>query len=543
MAIVFKPSTSTVSQQPSDNTGSKYRILTIFESTIQLDELAIISDETADSKKHKIEDVAGTEFPLIKINDYLFNRKEITSMSIDVTNFLPKITLTVNLIDQVFLVREMPKDGDIISLAIRSKSDILKIIRNDYVITGVHVAVTSTDVKAPTIITFYGELFVPGLKSQANDFSFLGTSFEALQDFAKRYGLGFATNEENTDDKQVWLKANVAADIYANDIVNRAWKDPTSFYTCWIDLYYNLNFINVNKQLLSTEDEIDPAALINNIDKAWTFGEKNKPEETIPMLKLFSNYAKFKNTSFYISAWQPINRASEITFYVGTSMICELFEHNKNIYENPKTNENKNYWAVKEEPIYDEAKTLAYILLRGRASGKVPTDIAKTLPPDESNTYSAKAHNSFKDLYEKHPWLGTQYTVSNPDADHSQWDGNHHRQYQRAKGHNLINLKELDKLNIHIEVYGNNFNIIKGDKIPVLLFRTNTFENIMVSAETGPHSYLDFFYSGWYYVKGFTINWENNSRPSISSQFSQEFVLTRREWPTPILVEPIKSKI
>ena len=519
-------STGKKEEQQTINEESVSRIRVLFEKTIQLDELSIRGEKTKSNQR--AEDSISLEFPLIKINNYTLNKTEISSVTIDSTNFLPTITLNVLFGNQEFLAREMPKDGDIISIAIRNRSDLLKIIRNDYVITGVHVLPNTTQRKSPVSMTFFGELFVPGLKSQKNDFSYVGTSFGALMDFAKRYGLGFATNEDDTDDRQIWLKANTTGDIYVNNVISRAWKDDSSFYSAWIDVYYNLNFVNVNKQLMSAESQVDIAVLLDNLDKNYTYGAKTGEEDTNLTVKVFSNFTQALNTSFYIKSWRPLNRSSAITFQIGTKMTCEMFEHTANVYINPDTSK---YWDIPVEPTYDRDKAKKMMLLRGRA----------TYVRDKDNPDLERANYPFVDLYEKFPWLGIQYTITNSNEDNKQWDGNHHKHYQLARVKNLINNKELDKLNLHIEVIGNNFNIIRGDKLPVGLIRTDVIENKKINPDNKIQEALDLLYSGWYYVKGFKLYWSSKNWGTIQSNFIQEFILTRREWPAPIPVGSVSE--
>jgi hypothetical protein len=526
MSLTFTPSNIITTPKTSTSTGGPtYRIITVFEKTIELDELSIPGSNTRGN--YKVEDAISLEYPLIKINDYIFNRDEIRSMTIDCTEFIPKIQLDVAMLNQLFLAKEMPKDGDIISIAIRNRSDVLKIIRNDYVITGVHVLPNYTSTKSPVIMTFYGELFIPGLKSHIYDMSYEGTSFYALQDFAKKFGLGFASNEEDTDDKQIWLKANVAGDIYVNTVTQRAYKDVDSFYQCWIDLYYNLNFVNVNKQLISSEISVDVTALLSNVDKNFVYGANAAEEKTSKTVKVFSNFQNFRTTPFYITSWRPTNMSSAITFQIGTKMVCEMFEHNINLYADASS---KKYWQVPVNPTYDVNKTNQYILLRGRPN----------FVNDSSTTDLKRANYPYVNLYERDPWLGVQYTISNPDADNLQWDGNHHRNYQVARVKNLVNNMELDKLNVKIEVTGNNFSVARGDKLPIALIRTDAIDNLRVDVNSGYQDSLDLFYSGWYLVKGFTLNFSSDHEDSILSNFTQEFILTRREWPTPVSVDPVK---
>jgi len=527
MALTFTPNNSSLPVEIPENKGIKYRIINVFKKEIELDELSIAGRDNQ-NQKQKPEDVVSLEFPLIKINNKFFSREEILSVVIDCTEFLPKITLSVGLINQTFLAKEMPKDGDIISIAIRNRSDILKIIRNDFVITNVYVAPHNTEIKSPSILTFYGELFVPGLKSQKNDFSFEGTSYYALQDFAKRFKLGFSSNEDNTDDKQIWIKGSMCGDIYVDSIVKRAWRDETSFFQAWIDLYYNLNFVNINKQLISAESEVDIAVLTSNVDKNTHYGADTNENVSISTPKVFSNFQTFRTTPFFITTWRPFNRSSAITFQIGTKMSCDMFEHNQNLYNNLNSTK---FWSISNDPTYDQDKTNKMILLRGRAS----------YVNDENNSDLKQANYSYVDLYEKSPWLGVQYTISNPNENNLQWDGNHHRNYHLARVKNLLNNKELDKLNLHIEVTGNNFNILRGDKTPVALIRTDLIENLQINPDINFNNALDLFYSGWYMVKGFKLKWTSDNEDSILSNFIHEFILTRREWPTPLPVEPIKT--
>jgi len=541
MGLTFTPPDNKVPGKTPEKKDAVYGLKTVFKSSIKLDELSITAkDESTENEgrveTHKPEDSYSMEIPLIKVNEYVFSRNEIQYMSIDCTGFLPKITLSVAFLHQIFLAKEMPKDGDIISIAIRNKTDVLKIVRNDYIITGVHVVPNFTEVKSPVMMTFYGELFVPGLRGQRDSFSFEGTSYETLQEFAKKYKLGFVSNEYNTNDKQIWLKANNCGIEFVESVTERAWRDSTSFYKSWIDIYYNLNFVNINKQLLSAESEVEMAAILTNVDKNWNWSADTDEKSTINTVKVFSNFPNFRTSPFYITTWRPFNRSSNITFEIGTKIRFSMFEHNKNIYENI---EGQKYWSVPVEPTYDSQKTNRYIILRGRAS------YVEDLDEDgnNQNTELKRANYPYVDLYEKYPWLGIQYTISNPDDDNLKWDGNQHRNYHFSLVQNLINNKELDKLNLHIEVTGHNFNVITGDKIPVVLVRTDRLENVAINPDVGLMDSLDLFYSGWYLVKGFKLSWTSEDEGTPLSKFTHEFILTRREWPPPVPIEPIETNV
>jgi hypothetical protein len=100
---------------------------------------------------------------------------------------------------------------------------------------------------------------------------------------------------------------------------------------------------------------------------------------------------------------------------------------------------------------------------------------------------------------------------------------------------------ELEKLNVEITVQGTNLNIIRGDKLPIVLIQKDRFENLLVDKKFTKDAAVEFFYTGWYYVKGFNLSWIKTQDP-VFSDFSQTFVLTRREWPAPVPVDAIKKE-
>lgn len=521
----FNPKAKSEAPPPvSPETKDGKRIWNVFGTTIVLDELSVQQTKGEESKTQKIEDLASVEFPLIKINDYYLSKDEIDHLMIDSTGRIPEITLSVSFYDELFVSKNMPMDGDIISIAIQSKSEVLKPIRNDYVITGVRSTKKKTEVSAVSM-TFFGKLFIPGWDAYMGSESIKGTSMEALKKVATDIGLGFNTNEENTDDLQIWYSIDTIGEI-VEEISERAWKDESSFFDWWIDVYYNLNFVNIQKQLLADEQTIDDAALIGNVPSSFWWGTKS--DETVGAPKAFSNFMSYRTSSFYITNWRPINNASRITFEYGTSSFCSFFEHHNTLFEDPAT---KKYWELEIPPDYDEEKLETHIILRGRANWDAST--AK----DET----ARANYNYSDIYKRVAWVGTQYTISNPGEENTKWTGNHHRNYMRARVHNLINKVELEKLNVEIEVQGVNLNVIKGDKVPIVILKNDRLEAIKVDDNFQQSEMLDRFYSGWFYVKGFKLMWANQIE-NILNNFSQSFLLTRREWPTPVETAPRKNE-
>ena len=102
------------------------RIWNVFKPSIILDELSLPETHSGKGNTQKIEDLISLQHPLIKINDYYVGENEIDSFSIDSIGKFPTITLSLSFVNELFLSKNMPKDGDIISIMIQSKSEILK---------------------------------------------------------------------------------------------------------------------------------------------------------------------------------------------------------------------------------------------------------------------------------------------------------------------------------------------------------------------------------------------------------------------------------
>lgn len=493
---------------------------------IELDELSVPCVDIGDT--NNATDAVSLEVPVIRINDKILSAFEIISLYIDCTEFIPKIELKAIFTYERFLLLDQVKDGDLLSIAIRPQNNNLKIIRNDYIITNAIVSErynSSENNISPYMITFIGELFIPKMYLSGLDLSFCGTTFESMQNYAKVLGLGFATNDDSTNDKQNWLSYNITPREYIENVVKHSWKDNNSFYHVWIDVYYNLNFINVNKQLMMDESELEYGALLNNIDSNFIYGSNVKKDNTVIFPKFLSNAEFLIGTSSFINSWHSENKSSYVTSSIGTVMSCNIYEHNNINYENG----DKLYWSLDIEPVYDTSKLDSHIILRGRCTYDSSVNVGEL----------ARANYKATDIFRKNRWMGVQYTCSNTSEDSSKWNGNQHMNYNRAFVHNEMNNRELDKLNLYVTVSGINSNMIRGGKIPIMLLNKSLDMPNESMGETKISS-VDRFHSGWFYIKGFNISWFNDEK--ITSRYTQTIILTRREWETPIEVTPIKTK-
>ena len=82
------------------------------------------------------------------------------------------------------------------------------------------------------------------------------TSLDALLLIANDLQLGFSDNlTENTNDKMTWLIPNYSYKSAITHICKMAYSNEKQFFDCFIDRYYMLNFINVEKQFEKIDDD------------------------------------------------------------------------------------------------------------------------------------------------------------------------------------------------------------------------------------------------------------------------------------------------
>src|ERR1035437_5764773 len=102
------------------------KILTITKPTIAIEQMDQVNTADPNAPITSVENKfkqAGAIWPVVEINKYQFNENEINSLYLDETGFIPRIRIGVTITDGIFLSKFFPKDGDPMSLFIRSKTD------------------------------------------------------------------------------------------------------------------------------------------------------------------------------------------------------------------------------------------------------------------------------------------------------------------------------------------------------------------------------------------------------------------------------------
>lgn len=498
------------------------------EKTIRFDEMSLSEDpqhydvQGGDSRANEM----GLMFPMIRINDVIVAKKNITSMTISMTDFFPTIKLNLIYEDSTFISKNPPKDGDMLSIFIRTNSDALQYLRDDFIITSCS-ATNGANGNTSSRISLSGKLFIPGFDSQATTDGYTGSSRFVLKQLATAYGIGFSFNDyDDTNDFQTWIKCKESAEVFAKSVTLHAWKDEVSFFRTWIDLYYDLCFVNVNKFLLSDEnnEEVDITYATNvlNVYNQLTMDTSTGNAQMAP--KILTNSSEFAGSPFYISRWSPKNMSTSVSMRTGYTTTTRTYLHNQNIINEDDAD---CFSSLEMIPAYDQTKVDSNILLRGRARY------------DEGNNpehEQARVNYDFVNTYNRDLWVGVEYVLGDDDIhkDPMNWSGNVHKNYINAPYQNTQNINELNKIYVEVECQGLCLQIMRGERIPVYLVHGNTYEAYKYNtfSENDSPSDVNRFYTGYYIVDSIEYKYSTLKEGEITP-YKTIFILKRREWPTP----------
>lgn len=466
-------------------------IIAIFPPTIVIDEIGVEDFETGGNDRYPEPDgfetknskLAGAISPYVEINGMKFGYELIKRLEIDITGFLPKITISISEKAGMFISRAYPRDGDVVNVYIRSESKDFKPIRQDYRILDV-ISPVSRDVTHEantfviTAILNLPDIFVDKIRSFANM-----TSFDALQKIAKELKLGFATNETATTDSMTWVCPYVPyIDFIQNDLVNGAYKDDDSFYTCFVDQYYMLNFIQVNEMIVHDKelDEVRVNKLLGT-----DYHPDGGDEISSDMADLYLSNAKSSaGKPNGIIGYTPINGSGIVSLQNGYRTFLQYYDK-----------DDKDFTQYFIETLNTE-ESADKVILKGRKS--------------EDHTLQIKTVR-----------FGYQF------------GDNVHSNYHHAKLQNNYNNSELKKLGLLVNTSGINTLIYRNMSIPVIIItskgsdlqRISTEKEDTSSAEIGDNMTFDKFLTGWYFIAGIKFVYSDRN-------FYTHNILARREYET-----------
>ena len=482
-------------------------ILAVIEPAIMPTEITMDSLGEEDGLDRQSKTV-GIAVPFIAINTYQFNQEDIVSFNLTLSGQVPELRISINDTKNNFSIDSFPRDGDVITFLLSSKNEsTFKSIHMDFDITSVTNIPSSID--DITTYIFTAKAKIPLLDTEECRYFESDNSLKHIEEEAKYLGLGLATNIDTASDNQIRIQAYTTHSKFIEEIVSSSYISEESFQTSFIDQYYYLNFIDINKIFNSKNIKLsDMEDTVYSLNESYS-ESKNQSEDNdnIKGKLLLTNYFELRGSNNFIEDWSLDNNSSGIVAAHGHFRDIQIYDNNsesklQEFRLDPLTSNNM---LDNEEP------------LRGRR---------------DENRYESQV---------KHKYSGRQ-DVGEDGL------GNVHQNHVYSKIHNFRNKLEVSKMTLKISLGSFNPALYKYQKIPVVLYH---YDSIKVKSELdkinkgktmgfndkpfdqveneNPKMILDSFMSGNYVITNIDYIFNDG-------KLRQHLTLSRREWPTSISI-------
>lgn len=367
-----------------------------------------IKFDAGKSKSHanEIKSTLGY-LPFVSYNGIQIEPRYIKSFGMSVQELLPTVSITFE--DQYGLMndRGTPLDDSKITVFISSRSPALKSIFMRFKITSFSNMGNTYVLNG---ICDINKMFLSTFESYSNM-----SSFECLQEFAKRAGLGFNSNVNESNDKMTWINPAMRGMDFVKDVIAKSYRSDSSFIWCYVDPYYNLNYIDVEEALkIDIKSDIGIHTVgLNSIDD---FKDDNK----IINLML-TNDKSMSNSNHYFDSWSLINNSTSISLKRGYLNRVNFYDINS-----------FNFLIFDIDSITSEGDK---------------TIIMKSNPQDET-------------FFKEH--VTTTYVGKLDSA-------NMHKNYNYSIVQNEQNIEDIQKIGIRLNMTSPNFNLYRFQKVRVVI--------------------------------------------------------------------------
>ncbi len=408
--------------------------------------------DIADQKK-----AASKNTPTVYYYGVQLPSQSIKRLEVDSNKFMPLAYVCFDDIYSLLHGPGFPADNAKFTIIIPSNSDYLGQIFLEFKVTNYELETTrGSGLKR---IHFWGILNVePILIAQHKEYP-SKTSYDILKDIAGNAGLGFQSNIDSTNDSQNWINFGWKNYEFIQDTINKSWNGESSFMWGFIDLYYNINYLDVEACLSQNVEDIEwyiTTMMSTNPDDNKRL-DKNKK---IPAQ--LTNDVAVRNTNTFFTSEKALNKSTDTSIKRGYIRNIYFYDVDGN-------------WSKKA------GKYKIYGL------------DTITTPGANNQTLILKGEPGSTEFYTNNK---THYYTGKLDT------LNMYPDFLWAKMQNSENLYDLQKISMQIHLPIPNFNIKRFEKLK-LLFMDNT---------TGPtgQSQSDKLSGDWL-VTGIKFEWNGSA--------------------------------
>jgi hypothetical protein len=389
--------------------------------------------------------------PFVNYMGSPINDRDISSLRLFHDGIIPVVQITFRDSNNTIKSVGFPQDDTKFEVFFNSRSNNLKSIHLKFKIE------EFTTLKSGNY-SMYGTLDISELYRMKYQ-TYNGTSYEALRDISKELKLGFNSNITNTDDKMPWRNVGDYQYVFIDNIIKHSYISDQSYMVGFIDYYYCFNYVDVEKEMKRD----------NKDDKCINTG--GIPDDSTDDTRIV-----------------PLQLSTDKAENTANTFIVE-----KNFENNSTSLSLKDGYKTKTK-YYDKSKKMFLIF-----------DVDSTTS-DESKSLILKGAKGDKEAFDNN--ITTTY-AGKIDTD------NVHKNYNYAITQNKINIDNLNKMVLTVEVPNLNFSLYLYQKVKVLIV------NQEPATETNKET-VQWRKSGDYIISEINFNWNGTS-------LKQELKLIRKE--------------
>jgi hypothetical protein len=497
-----------------------HHILAVVEPTIRPADIKFDSIKEEEGNDRQTKSIASLQ-PFLRISSYDFTDTDILSFTLSLDNKIPMVEFTVVDRKKLFDSEFYPRGGDCVTVFLNSKNnDTFKTIHMDFELLEVEMR-SSNPNETPTI-SCSGHAKIPNLYAEVCKHYDEGPSIDHVELIAKDLKLGLATNITETQDKQIRIQPWVDYITFINEVVASSHVSEESFTTWYIDQFYYLNFIDINR-IFDSENPPLGEIQANFIAFKESMAEKAKDPETDDNLVaplMLTNDFSMKMSTMYIEDYRIVNNAAYMNALNGYGRTILFYDDN------------------------GDAGTR-------RTELQVQPFVSKSMPDSDEPLRGSRRDKQNENRTEtefKHKWFGRQ------DCGEDGL-GNTHPNALYAQLVDHQNQAEVQKMKLVIRLGSFNPSLYKYQKLPIMLYDTDpkttktragfkeaaekagtlndsltrkdeAAKNAQVQSDGNPDMVLNHMLSGYYIIENINYTYLKSTNRMV-----QEITLIRREWP------------
>jgi hypothetical protein len=398
--------------------GARPMITQIFPPTLKLRPITVKYEEETGTATVVTADGMGI-FPTVYYNGVPISHGDILSFRLYHDGVVPKCK--VSFIDSANLIKDLgvPKDDMTFDIFINSKTVSLKSIHLNFKLEKHRESMFGAK------YTFNGTLNIPSehdkkfkLYEQQSPTYEQMTSYNAITNICKDLGIGFNSNISDTDDKMTWVFNGDKGYQVIEHLVNKSYISDSSFMGAYIDYYYCMNYVDVEKEC--RRDNSNDSGI-----ETGGVGSNSSDNEQVQML-LHNEVSANKSSFFFLSEPKIKHNSTDKNLIKGVRTKVKFYDNKTKKFE-----------------VYD---------IEGTTSDGTETEILKGSPNDKKGFFSNT----------------TTRMLGKMDTE------NVHKNYLYAEELNRRNLDELGNIEMIVKLPTINLNYYIYQKTRVVLVNQRT---------------------------------------------------------------------